>query len=117
MGNLNASCQMTNNSKRNVRVFVTEKALELDAFIALQAGGDDKSWKNLPTLPGDKKFIFKKDTKSERVLASQSQQIPYVAEHFLSVFVEDEDDQEICSKQIMHNMKMSAPFSVLLYDV
>ncbi|KAG8010538.1 hypothetical protein GBF38_009647 [Nibea albiflora] len=117
MGNLNTTPQMTNKSRRNVRVFVTEQALELDAFIALQDGGDDKSWKNLPKLPGDKKFIFKKDIKSDRVLASQNQQIPYVADHFLSVFVEDEDNQEICSKQIMHNMKLTAPFSVLLYDV
>ncbi|KAK9532315.1 hypothetical protein VZT92_009704 [Zoarces viviparus] len=115
MGNMiNTTCQMSNYSKRNVRVFVMEKALELDAFIASQSGGQDKI---SPVLPGGKKFSFRKDVECVRVLASQTQQVPWDAGRFVSVFVEDEDDESICSKQIMHNMALSAPVTVLLYDV
>ena len=118
MGNTNATFQMSNHSKRNVRVFVTEKALELDAFIAPQTAADDKSWKkSLSVLPADKKFSFNKDAKCVRVLASQTQPVPWEQDHFLSVFVEDEDDQNICSKQIMHNVALSVACPVLLYDV
>ncbi|KAL7376682.1 hypothetical protein ABVT39_013474 [Epinephelus coioides] len=114
MGNLNSACQMSNYSKRNVRVFVTEKALEIDAFIASQSGGNDKI---SSVLPGGKKFSFRKDIQCVRVLASQTQEVPWEAQHFLSVFVEDEDDENICSKQIIHNMALSSPVTVLLYDV
>lgn len=116
MGNLinTGACQLSNNSKRNVRVFVTEKALEMDAFIASQSGGNEKI---SSVLPGGKKFIFRKDVKSVRVLASKTEEVPWVANHFLSVFVEDEDDENICSKKIIHNMALSAPGTVLLYDV
>ncbi|KAM8742951.1 uncharacterized protein AB9X84_017429 isoform 1-T1 [Acanthopagrus schlegelii] len=119
MGNANSPCQVLNHSKRNVRVFVTEKALEMDAFIAPQTAADDKSWKkSLSVLPADKKFSFNKDAKCVRVLASQTQPVPWEQDHFLSVFVEDEDDQNICSKQIMHNMALrTSPVVVLLYHV
>lgn len=109
---------MSNYSKRNVRVFVTDKAVEIDAFITSQSGGDDKTLKSLKSvLPGDKKFNFKKVTNCVRVLASQTQEVPWEPQHFLSIFVEDEDDENICSKQIIHNMALSAPVTVLLYDV
>lgn len=118
MGNTNTSFQMSNHSKRNVRVFVTEKALEMDAFIAPQTAADDKSWKkSLSVLPADKKFCFNKGAKCVRVLASQTQPVPWEQDHFVSVFVEDEDDHNICSKQIMHNVALSVPCPVLLYDV
>lgn len=107
MGNINTACQMSNYSKRNVRVFITEKTLELDGFIDSQPEGDDKIVK----------FIFKKDVKCVRVLVSQTQEVPWDANHFLSVFVEDENDENIYSKQIIHNMALSAPITVLLYDV
>ncbi|KAM7392521.1 hypothetical protein PAMA_007572 [Pampus argenteus] len=110
MGNINNSCQMSNYSKRNVRVFVADKALEIDAFIASEPG--DKS-----TPPEGKKFSFKSDIKCIRVLASQTQEVPWEAHHFLSVFVESEDNENICSKQILHNMALSSPVTVLLYDV
>lgn len=117
MGNANTACQMSNYSSRNVRVFVTEKALEIDAFVTSQSGAEDESWKRSSVLPGDRKFSFRKDASCVRVLASQTQEVPWDADHFLSVFVEDEDDENICSKQIMHNMALSAPVTVLLYDV
>ncbi|XP_074474778.1 lysosomal membrane ascorbate-dependent ferrireductase CYB561A3-like [Sebastes fasciatus] len=118
MGNLTASCSVTNNSKRNVRVFVTDKSLEMDAFIASQSGGNDKI---TAVLPGGKKFIFRKEVKHVRVLASQTQPVPLEsnpinASHFVSVFVEDEEDENICSKQIMHNMPLSGAATLLLYD-
>ncbi|XP_077945006.1 uncharacterized protein LOC144388309 [Gasterosteus aculeatus] len=115
MGNLmNTACQMSNYSKRNVRVYVTEKALPLDAFIAPLAGGEQ----TVPAVhPGDKKFSFRAEVECVRVLASQTQQVPWEARRFVSVFVEDADDEAICSKQIMHNMEPSAPVTVLLYDL
>ncbi|KAM3600404.1 uncharacterized protein V6R79_022871 [Siganus canaliculatus] len=117
MGNTGTSCQMSNHSKRNVRVFYTDTSLELDAFIACQCEGDDGSWKTMSALPADKKFSFKSNIPSIRVLASQTQEVEWVADHFLSVFVENEGDEKLCSKQIMLNMQLGAPISVLLYDV
>eukprot|EP00064_Thunnus_orientalis_P020319 superscaffoldBa00005524_g20454 len=81
MGNTSA-CQVSNHSKRNVRVFIAEKALEMDAFIASESDGHES------TPPEDKKFKFKSDIKCIRVLASQTQEVPWEAHHFLSVFVE-----------------------------
>ncbi|KAF1377786.1 hypothetical protein PFLUV_G00204350 [Perca fluviatilis] len=110
MGNINTACQMSNYSKRNVRVYITEKALELDSFIDSHPGEDDKIVK----------FTFKKDVKDVkyvRVPVSQTQEVHWDANHFLSVFVEDENDENIYSKQIIHNMALSAPITVLLYDV
>lgn len=114
MGNTSTACQMSNYSKRSLRVFVTEMALEIDAFITSQSGCDDRS---SSLLPGDRKFIFRTDTKCVRVLASETQEVPWLAHHFLSIFVEDEDDENICSKHIVHNVVLSAPITVLLYDV
>lgn len=114
MGNSNTACQLSNYSKRNVRVFVTDKALEIDAFISSESGGDGTV---SPVLPGDKKFSFRKDVDCIRALASRTQEVPWEAQHFVSIFVEDEDDENICSKQIIHNMALSAPVTVLLYDV
>lgn len=109
MGNNSSACQMSNYSKRNVRVFITEKAQEIDAFIASAQSGEDQS--------ENKKFAFRKDVSCVRVPASQTQEVPWEPERFLSVFVEDEDDENICSKQILLNMALSAPITVLLYDV
>ncbi|GLD51711.1 uncharacterized protein AKAME5_000471200 [Lates japonicus] len=114
MGNTNTACQMHNYSKRNVRVFVTDKTQEIDAFITSVSGSKDKI---LSVLPGGKKFSFRKDITCIRVLASQKQEVPWEADHFVSIFVEDEDDENICSKQIIHNMPLTAPVTVLLYDV
>lgn len=114
MGNTNTSYQLSNYSKRNVRVFVTEKAVELDAFIVSESGPIDKL---ASVLPLDKKFTFKKDVKCIRVLASQTQEVPWEADHYASIFVEGDDDENICSRQIIHNMALSAPVTVLLYDV
>ncbi|KAI3362123.1 hypothetical protein L3Q82_012449 [Scortum barcoo] len=108
MGNTNTASQLSNYSKRNVRVFVTEKAAEIDAFIASQSGADDESLRNFQSvLTGGKKFSFKKDIECVRVLASQTQEVPWEPQRFLSIFVEDEDDENICSKQMIHNMTPS----------
>lgn len=115
MGNTNTSCQLSNYSKRNVRVFVTEKAMQMEALIVSESGPIDKLTNSV--LPLDKKFTFKKDVKCIRVLASQTQEVPWEADHFVSVFVEGDDDENICSRQIIHNMALSAPVTVLLYDV
>ncbi|MEQ2293327.1 hypothetical protein AMECASPLE_032195 [Ameca splendens] len=116
MGNTSTACQMSNYSKRNVRVFIMEKAQEIDAFITSQSDqGDDE--KSPSELPGSIKFSFRMDISCVRVLALQTQEVPWEPERFLSVFVEDEEDENICSKQIIHNMSLSAPVTVLLYDV
>lgn len=116
MGNTNTTtCQMSNYSRRNVRVFLRSKALEMDAFIMSQSGADEKKSESVP--PADKKFTFRKDAVCIRVLASQTQAVPWDPQHFLSVFVEDEDDENICDKMIINNMALSAPVTVLLYDV
>lgn len=95
-------------------MFITEKAQEIDAFIAsFQSDEDPSASEN----PGDKKFAFRKDVSCVRVPASQTQEVPWEPERFLSVFVEDEDDENVCSKQILLNMALSAPVTVLLYDV
>lgn len=107
---------MSNYSKRNVRVFIMEKAEEIDAFITSQSGDGDDG-KSLCAPPGAKKFVFRKDVSCVRVLASQTQEVPWELERFLSLFVEDEEDENVCSKQIIHNMSLSAPVTVLLYDV
>lgn len=117
MGNLPTACQLSNYSKRNVRVYVTEKALEIDAFIMSQPGEEGTIGKTWSELPGDKKFHFREDVKCIRVLASETKEVPWEAQQILSVFVEDGDDEKICSKQIIHNMSLSAPVTVLLYDV
>ncbi|CAK6963595.1 unnamed protein product [Scomber scombrus] len=114
MGNATA-CHVSNHSKRNVKVFVADKALELDAFIVSKTG-DDHS-----TPPEEKKFSFKNNVSSDiecvRVMASETKEVPWKPDHFLSVFVEDEDDEKICYKKILLNMSLSAPLTVLLYDV
>ncbi|CAJ1070408.1 unnamed protein product [Xyrichtys novacula] len=115
MGNTNTTCQMSNYSKRNIRVYIREKALAMDAFITSESGADEE--KSLSASPADKKFPFKKDEACIRVLASQTQDIPLGAQNFLSVFVEDEDDEKVCAKKIILNMALSAPVTVLLYDV
>lgn len=104
MGNANAARQMSNYSKRSLRVFVTETALQIDALITSQSGRDDRS---SSLLPGDRQFSFRTDTKCVRVLTH----------HLLSVFVEDEGDENICSKHIVHDVVLSAPSTVLLCDV
>ncbi|KAK2888056.1 hypothetical protein Q8A73_019504 [Channa argus] len=114
MGNTSTACQVTNYSKRNVRVFVTEKALEIDAVLTSESKGDEHGSSVLST---DKKFSFWKDADCIRVLASQTQEVKWEPQHFVSIFVEDEDDENICTKQIVHNMVPNAPVSVLLYDV
>ncbi|KAG7499567.1 hypothetical protein JOB18_041913 [Solea senegalensis] len=115
MGNLSMACQMSNHSSRTVRVFVTAKAQEIDSFLTSESGGGDDNISS--ALPGDKKFSFRKDIKCIRVLASQTQEVPWEPLHFVSVFVEDEDDESVCSRQILHNMALTAPVTVLLYDV
>lgn len=119
MGSSSSSLQITNFSRRNVRVFVSENPLEIDRVIGLYSGGEETSpsWKSFFTFPGEKKFSFRTDTQGVRVLASQTHEVAWKPEHFLSVFVEDEQDENICSKQIMHNMKPKAPTNVLLYDL
>ncbi|CAG5867599.1 unnamed protein product [Menidia menidia] len=113
MGNTSSACQMSNYSRRNVRAFITEEAQQIDAFITSQTDAH----KSLPALPGVKKFSFRKEISCVRVLASQTQEVPWEPRRFLSVFVEDEDDENVCCKQIMLNMALSAPVTVLLYDV
>lgn len=113
MGNISTACQLSNNSKRNIRVFITGKAVEIDAFIVSQSDDDaDKE-----TTPSVVKFTFKKDIDCIRVLASETKEVPWSPQHFLSVLVEDEDDEKICSKQIILSKALSAPVAVLLYDV
>lgn len=96
-----------------------DKAEELEAFITSHAvaGNDEVQDQSSSGLPGGKTFTFKKHVNWVRVLASQTQEIPWEPRHFLSVFVEDEDDENICSKQIILNMALRAPVTVLLYDV
>lgn len=94
---------------------MADKALELDAFIVSKSGADDT------TPPEEKKFSFKSNVSSDmkcvRVMASETQEVPWQPNCFLSVFVEDEDDEKICSKKILLNMTLSAPITVLLYNV
>ncbi|XP_070408086.1 uncharacterized protein [Nothobranchius furzeri] len=134
MGNTSTACQMSNYSKRNVRVFVMEKAEEIYAFITTQAAaadgadgadaadaadaadGADGADGEKSVAPEDKKFIFRKEFSFLRVLASQTQEVPW-EQRFLSVFVEDDEDENVCSKQIIHNMALNAPITVFLYDV
>lgn len=118
MGNISTACQMSNHSKRNVRVFITETAAEIDDFLVSQSDDDGSNEEKIhPVFPGGKKFTFKKDIDCVRVLASQTKEVPWAPEKFLSVYVEDEDDENICSKQIIQSMALSAPITVLLYDV
>lgn len=101
MGNVNTTCQVSNYSKRNVRVFVTEKAVEAGAFIAR---GDDPS-------------LQSSSAKCVRVLTSMTQEVVCPTDHFLSIFVEDEDDGNNFSRQIIQNMMPSDPVTVLIYDI
>lgn len=118
MGNINTACQLSNYSKRNMRIYIMEKEEEIDAFITSQVvAANDVDDHSLSGLPGGKKFTFRKDVSCLRVLASQTQEVPWEPQRFLSVFVEDEEDENICSKQLVHNMALSAPITVLLYDV
>lgn len=112
MGNSDSVCQVTNNSKRNVRVFLTDKPLAIDAIITSESKKDDH---NPAVLSTDKKFSFWKDVSCTRVLASESREVKH--DHYMNIFVEDEDDENICSKQILHNVVASAPFNILIYDV
>lgn len=93
-------------------MFVTEKPLEIEAIITSEAEEPSSS-----VLSSDKKFSFWKNIECVRVLASRSQEVKWEAQHYVSIFVEDEDDENICSKQVTHNVVLSAPVTVLLYDV
>lgn len=94
-------------------MFITEKAVEIDAFIVSQSGEDaDKEM-----TPSMVKFTFKKDIDCIRVLASETKEVTWSPQHFLSVLVEDEDDEKICSKQIILSKALRARVAVLLYDV
>ncbi|KAI4816205.1 hypothetical protein KUCAC02_008542 [Chaenocephalus aceratus] len=114
MGNLlNSPCKMSNLSGRNIRLFITKESCEMDAFITSHSAG----------RPEDKRFLFRKDVDdtqvlvSIRVLASQTEEVPWEPHNFVSAFVEDENDMNICGKKIIHNMVLSAPLTVLVYDV
>ncbi|CAB1445768.1 unnamed protein product [Pleuronectes platessa] len=114
MGNVQTALQMSNYSNRNVRVFLTKESLEMNNFISSERGGYDKI---SSPLPQDEKFSFRKNMECVRVLASQTREVPWESQHFVSLFVEDDDDEKICSRDIVLNMALSAPVTVLLYDV
>lgn len=99
----------------NLWVYVTEKALDMVAFVPSQEVLSNTA--EAAAFPEDKRFIFRKDLKCTYVLPSQMQEVPWVHNHFLSVFVEDEDGREICCKQLMHNMPLSTAITVLVYNV
>ncbi|KAK5852353.1 hypothetical protein PBY51_023827 [Eleginops maclovinus] len=105
---------MSNLSGRNIRVFITKEPCEMDAFITSESEGSEKV---LPVLPGDKRFLFRENVACIRVLASRTEAVPWEAHNFISAFVEDEDDMNICGKKILHNLVMDAPVTVLVYDV
>lgn len=117
MGNVNTTSRLNNNSKRNIRVFVTKEALEIDAFIVARPVAGDVVSKIKEHVPGSKKFNFREDMACIRVPATRSQEFPWEEHQFLSIFVEDEDDGKVCSKQIIQSMAITAPVTVLLYDV
>ncbi|KAJ0057095.1 hypothetical protein NL108_002011 [Boleophthalmus pectinirostris] len=115
MGNVTDSCQIINKSQFNVRVYVTETNLEMDAFVSTANVPSDSA--EAVAYPGGKKFIFRKEMKCTRVQASQTLEVPWVRNHFVSVFVEDDDDEEICYKQLIQNMTLPSPMCVLVYNV
>ncbi|KAM9517415.1 uncharacterized protein ACWYII_044386 [Salvelinus alpinus] len=118
MGNTNTASHLNNQSKMNIRAFLSNAKLEIDAFIVSNAAtGSSDTLTKLQQQPGGKKFNFRKDVQCVRVLALQSQELPWVDNKFISVFVEDENDENICSRQIVQCMALSSPVSFIVYDV
>lgn len=114
MGNTNAQMKVLNQSNRNIRVFLTKSKLEVDAFIVrLESQGRT----SLPYANGVRRFCFRGDVLGHRILASQTRQLPWEEDQHISIFIEDEDDERICSKHVCICMPLSCPTAIILYDV
>ncbi|KAJ7988506.1 hypothetical protein DPEC_G00324270 [Dallia pectoralis] len=78
---------------------------------------DSDNLTKLQQQPGGKKFNFRKDVQSVRMLPWQSQELPWVENQYVTIFVEDENDENICSRQIVQCMALSSPVNLILFDV
>ena len=70
-----------------------------------------------PPDDGAPKFRFRKDVPCIRVLPDQCHELPWELNQFLTVFVEDKDEQEVFSKQIIPSLAVPSPVIIFLYDV
>ncbi|KAL7844916.1 hypothetical protein SRHO_G00234560 [Serrasalmus rhombeus] len=115
MGNTNSQTKLLNQSNRNMRVFLTKHKLEVDSFIAKLS--DQGQGTTSPQADGMRRFCFRDDFTGHRVLASQTRQFLWEENHHISIFIEDEDDERICSKHICISMPLFGPTAIILYDV
>lgn len=115
MGNENAKTNVMNRSSRNVRAFITQEKLDVEAFIA-KYDGQDMADILLPNSPV-KKFCFRPEVPSYRILISENCELPWEKNQYISLFIEDEDDKEICVKHIRLCMPLPYVASILIYDI
>lgn len=115
MGNENAKTNVINRSSRNVRAFISQEKLDVEAFITKYTGQSDMD--TLLPHSAIKKFCFRPDVPSYRILISEIGELPWEKNQHISLFIEDEDDKEICIKHVCLCMPLPSVASVLIYDI
>lgn len=114
MGNDNAKTNVINRSSRNVRAFISQEKLDIEAFITKYNG---QSVNTLLPHSAIKKFCFRPDVPSYRILISENGELPWEKNQYISLFIEDEDDKEICIKHVCLCMALPYVASILIYDI
>lgn len=98
-----------------MRAFISKEKLDIEAFITRHAGQDVTD----TTLPDSvmKKFCFRPDVPNYRILISENGELPWQESQYISLFIEDEDDKEICIKHVFLCMPLPSGTSILIYDI
>ncbi len=114
MGNDNAKMNVINRSSSNVRAFITQEKLDVEAFITKC---NDQIMDILLPHSAIKTFCFRPDVPSYRILVSENGELPWEKNQHISLFIEDEDDKEICIKHICLCMPLPYAASIFIYDI
>lgn len=114
-----------------MRAFISEEKLDVEAFITkyndqnvlqhidqdvLQYSDQDLMDILLPHSP-IKKFCFRRDVPSYRILVSENGELPWEENQYISLFIEDEDDKEVCIKHVCLCMPLPSVTSIIIYDI
>lgn len=116
MGNKNTKMKVLNRSSRNVRAFISKEKLDVEAFITKYTG-QDADFLDILLPHSVMKFCFRLDVPSYRILVSENGELPWEENQYISLFIEDEDDKEVCIKHICLCMPLPSVTSVLIYDI
>lgn len=115
MGNEIAKTNVLNRSSRNLRAFISKEQLDVEAFITKYTGQVLMDTV-LPRTPM-KKFCFRPDIPNYRILVSENGELPWEENQYISLFIEDEDNKEVCIKHVCLCVPLPSGTSILIYDI